>query len=158
LTQCMKLKEEHMDILNSKFDFNNLSIKDLVEARDLFHLHLLNKRNVIATAIGRYRILKTDPWPNSKRYKNSLEYNPKKPARTIKNSEVRDYSWPCILVFISQWEKPDKLSKAGQDELVPKCIYMPDGRIVPLCVVEAPKMDLFNERVYPSSLISRQTL
>src|SRR6478736_5089486 len=38
------------------FDFASLSIRDLLEARDLYHFHLLNKANVIGTAIGRYLI------------------------------------------------------------------------------------------------------
>ena len=41
-----------------KFDFKIISIKDLIEARDTFYAHLINKRNVVATAIGRYLIWK----------------------------------------------------------------------------------------------------
>ena len=35
-------------------NFSHLSVKDLLEARDLFHAHLISKQNVVATAIGRY--------------------------------------------------------------------------------------------------------
>ena len=39
-----------------KRDFSSLSVKDLLEARDAYHVHLAHLANVIATAIGRYRI------------------------------------------------------------------------------------------------------
>jgi hypothetical protein len=32
-------------------NFPSLSLKDLAEARDLFHYHLMNKKNVVATAL-----------------------------------------------------------------------------------------------------------
>ena len=37
-------------------DFRSLSVKDLLDARDQFHVHLANKPNVFATAIGLYLI------------------------------------------------------------------------------------------------------
>jgi len=50
-----------MDPLSSDFDFNMLSLEDLLRARDFFHLHLMHKANVVGTAVGRYLIRKTDP-------------------------------------------------------------------------------------------------
>ena len=38
----------------STSDFTSLSLKDLLEARDLYHFHLVNRQNVIGTAVGRY--------------------------------------------------------------------------------------------------------
>lgn len=128
-----------MELFSSKFNFNHLSVKDLVEARDLFHYHLINKKNVIATAVGRYRIRHDEPYPNQKEeYKESFVPK-KKEARRLDNSEVREYSWPCVLVFVSEWEDPEDLYKGGSDNLVPGSIFMPDGRIIPICVIEAPK-------------------
>ena len=46
------------DFLNVTTDFSLLSLRDLLAARELFHLHLINKPNVVATAVGRYRIRK----------------------------------------------------------------------------------------------------
>ncbi len=141
-----------MSILESKFNFNNLSVKDLVEARDLFHVHLINKRNVVATAIGRYRIRKEDPWPNQRGYQDTLK--PKQnAARTLGNSEVRDYSWPCILVFVDKWETESSLIRSQDDSLVPRSIYLPDGRIVPVCVVEAPRSVASDDTVDTNSLV-----
>src|SRR5262249_27061276 len=60
--------------------------------------------------------------------------------RTLANSEVRDYSWPCILAFVRSWEQEAAFSPAGRynpAQIVPKTLYMPDGRAVPVCVVEA---------------------
>jgi hypothetical protein len=78
--------------------YAHLSLRDLVEARDMFHAHLINKRNVVATAIGRYRIRKEDLDKNG-RYKGSSGGK-----RTLDNSVVVDISWPCILVFVREWE------------------------------------------------------
>jgi hypothetical protein len=56
-----------MDTLSrGSFDFTSLSLKDLLQARDLFHYHLMNKKNVVATAVGLYRIRHDDPWPSEK--------------------------------------------------------------------------------------------
>ncbi len=142
-----------MDVLSSKFNYNHLSVKDLVEARDLFHIHLINKKNVVATAIGRYRIRKTDPWPNQQGYSDSLKPSSKKPARTLLNSEVRDYSWPCLLVFVSEWTKPEELTKEGLDDLVPRSVYLPDGRIVPICVIESAKSELTSDVVNDLNIV-----
>src|SRR6478672_7728172 len=101
-------------IIQNQFDFSQLSLKDLIEARDLFHVHLMNRRNVIATALGRYRIRKTDPFPGAKNFEENLaERRKNRGARTLLNSEVRHYSWPCILAFVERWE--DKYSLIGDD-------------------------------------------
>src|SRR5262245_27876534 len=113
--------------------FSGLSLQDLLEARDQFHIHLMNKANVVGTAVGRYLIRKSDPLPPAK-----LSEGPK-PARTLENSEVRDYSWPCVLVFVSEWVDESHFGK-GQSlsGFIPKAIFMPDGRSVPICIVLAP--------------------
>ena len=88
--------------------------------------------NVIATAIGLYRIRVNDSWPTEK---GPGKIHGRYP-RTLENSEVRPYSWPAILVFVKQWQAPSELAPAG---LVPKTLYLPDGRSVPVCVIEAPR-------------------
>ena len=120
-------------------NFHHLSVKDLVEARDTFHVHLMNKRNVIATAISRYRIRKSDFKNDNgdKIYKASKKYP--KETRTVENSIVTEFSWPCVLVFVKKWEDESSLINDGGDNIIPKNIYMPDGKVVPICVVEAPK-------------------
>jgi hypothetical protein len=112
--------------------FDKLSLRDLLDARDLYHVHLMHHPNVVATAIGLYRIRDRDSWPEKKgAAKKHYTY-----PRTLANSQVRYYSWPCILVFVEKWEEPKNLEKGG---LVPKTLYLPDGRRVPVCVVLAPK-------------------
>jgi hypothetical protein len=113
-------------------DFAHLSLRNLIEARDLFHIHLMRHPNVVATAIGRYRIRKSDSWPNDRRQRHDSG------PRRLDNSEVRPYSWPCILVFVSQWEDPRQFASRPSD-MVQKTVFMPDGSRVPICVVEAPK-------------------
>jgi len=127
-------------------DFAHLSLKNLMDARELFHFHLMRHPNVVATALGRYRIRRGDSWPNDKRKHKGTG------VRRLDNSEVRPYSWPCILVFVSEWQDPKDLSHPG--DLVPSTVFMPDGSRVPICVVQAPKesavpVEAPNDIVYP---------
>lgn len=71
-----------------------LSVTDLLAARDLYHHHLTNKPNVVGTAIGRY-LIREQPGG----------------ARTLVNSRVEQgFSWPCVMVFISDWAAPKSLT------------------------------------------------
>lgn len=113
-------------------DFAHLSLQDLLAARDLFHLDLLRRPNVVATAIGRYRIRQGDSWPRDKKKIHGTG------PRRLDNSEVRPYSWPCILVFVSEWEAPE-VFRSHPDRMVPKTFLMPNGANVPVCVIQAPR-------------------
>jgi hypothetical protein len=135
-----------MDPLSFDSAFNLLSLPDLIQARDHYHVHLMHKENVVATAIGRYRIRRSDPWPSAHAPEVNKPQKGKsvapKEKRTLENSEVRPYSWPCILVFVKQWVEPGNFGKTSHgaqiDDVIPSSLYMPDGRVVPVCVVEAP--------------------
>lgn len=131
--------------------FTHLSLPDLLEARDLYHAHLINKKNVVATAVGRYRIRHDDRWPSAEEPRTGRAKGPKAP-RTLENSEVRPYSWPCIHVFVSKWEEDSALIADGTSELVPKAIYLPDGRVVPICLIWAPTGPAQEESVDPARL------
>lgn len=130
------------DILSTQNNYRSLSIKDLLAARDLYHYHLLNKANVVGTAIGLYLIRKTDqPSEEERALRGTAHEVPKvKEERTFGNSEVRDYSWPCVLALVRRWMQPDRFgTERGQlhpDQMVPRTLYLPDGRMVPVCVVE----------------------
>jgi len=152
------------DVLGVERNFASLATKDLIEARDLYHWHLVHRANVVGTAVGLYRIRKTDPWPTE--YRSDLEeaqvqaVTPKGP-RTLENSEIREYSWPCILVFVDRWIDPSEFrpgrSGASPDQMVPKTLYLPDGRMVPVCVVmierTVPDRDLLPDWHWPEGLI-----
>src|SRR5262245_32003724 len=90
--------------------FSSLSLKDLIEARNLFHYHLLNKKNVVATALGLYRIRKGDPWPSKDQPRPKQVRKKRSERRTLMNSEVRPYSWPCVYAFVSDWEYEESLA------------------------------------------------
>ncbi|MBB3964924.1 S1/P1 Nuclease [Rhizobium metallidurans] len=132
-----------MDVLGVERNYSSLSVKDLLEARDLYHYHLIHKANVVGTAIGLYLIRNSDPWPS----KSKPDADSKKQSggsrgeRTLDNSGVRDYSWPCIIVFVDVWVDEAGFGSGRGDlhpeNLVPKTLYMPDGRMVPVCVVKA---------------------
>jgi hypothetical protein len=113
-----------------------LSLRDLLDARDQYHVHLMRHPNVVATAIGYYRIRQDDTWPGVK-----PEHKGEGP-RTLANSEVRPYSWPAVLVFVDKWVAAEEFGKGRDydpDKMVPRTLYLPDGRRVPVCVIEAPR-------------------
>lgn len=114
--------------------FSSLSIKDLLDAREAYHVHLSSIESVVGTAIGRYRI-DQDDWyaenpPDRPRPPNAPI--PRRP-RTFENSVVRPWSWPCLLVLVDRWLP----RHAGRPE-IPRRLYLADGRVVPTCVVLAP--------------------
>lgn len=153
------------DYLSIDKQYNMLSLLDLLEARDLHHIHLMHKANVVATAVGRYLIRESDPWPGGFKDVAKLaraDRNKPKDPRTLENSEVRPYSWPCILVFVDKWLDQDMFGdgtkgKLSPSEMVSKAIYMPDGRVVPVCVVQASLDDQVpatpEDVTYPENLI-----
>ncbi|MER9191223.1 hypothetical protein [Mesorhizobium australicum] len=115
-------------------NFSSLSIKDLLDAREAYHLHLSHLDTVYATAIGRYLIRDTDP--NSKDATHRSDPYTLGP-RTLTNSSMKDWSWPCVLVFVRHWFSPAEIQAKPSlaAELVPSFLYLPDGRVVPTCVV-----------------------
>src|SRR5580765_6674476 len=68
-------------LLDTEKDFSMLSLRDLVAARDAYHLHLMEKRHVVATAVGRYLIRSDEKWP---RYLGDAAEHDKKVARQSK--------------------------------------------------------------------------
>src|ERR1700733_4996330 len=101
-------------------DYASVSIKDLLDAREAYHVHLSELENVVGTAIGRYLINEKD-W-----YASNPPDRPR-PAgvpmvnepRTLTNSIVRPWSWPAVLVFVKKWQ--DKGTLGG--EAGPKTFY-----------------------------------
>jgi len=130
-------------------EFSALSLSDLLDARQKNHVELMRKKNVVGTAVGLYLIRCKDPWPPKLPPPSS-----KRGKRTLADSEVRPYSWPCILVFVRNWEDESQLSSADR---VPKALYLADDRKVPVCIVEAPPIlttePIERKVVFPSSRI-----
>lgn len=123
-----------MTIALPRRDYASLSVKDLLDAREAYHTHLLHLDNVVATAIGRYRFVRTDaPEPEA-----PLAERGRDDPRTLANSEMRPYSWPCVLVFVDSWIPRAEFGKRV-DDIVPPRLYLPDGRVVPTCVILAEK-------------------
>lgn len=120
-------------------DFDSLSFRDLLEARDAYHVHLMNYPHVVATAVGRYRIRAEDSWPEPD---GTMKHKGTGP-RTLGNSEVRPYSWPAILVFVDEWVDVAAFGKGKRydpSEMVPRTLYLPDGRKAPVCVTLVEKV------------------
>jgi hypothetical protein len=141
------------DILGTKTNFRSLSIKDLLEARDQYHYHLLNKANVVGTAIGLYLIRKDDPDPRQEKTRGLKDSRNNRPRgeRTFENSEVREYSWPCVLALVRKWIDESEFGSAtGElhpEQMVPKTLYLPDGRMVPVCVVKVEQSEPHSRRI-----------
>jgi hypothetical protein len=133
-----------MGVLDVDRDYSMLSLRELIAARDLYHLHLMAKQHVVGTAVGRYLIRKSAPWPQDRQalvaYDTRNAQSTKKEPRTLGNSEMRPYSWPCVIVFVDQWVDEADLAGSGlvASDGVPRTLFMPDGSRVPVCVVYAP--------------------
>ncbi len=113
-----------MDVLSGPMSFAGLSLKDLLAARDAYHWHLMNKANVVGTAVGLYLIRKDGVAEDA--------------PRTFANAEVRDNSWPCILVLVNDWKASTDFGGDGgldPSHMVPRILYLADGRAAPVCVV-----------------------
>jgi hypothetical protein len=133
--------------------FNHLNITDLLDAREQYHVFLSKHPNVVATAIGRYLI----------RVDGDRPHNGKaKPPRTLGNSRVDPQkSWPCVLVFVDRWQSEEELvNTKSPGAVVPKTLYLPDGRAVPVCIVQARRdlepvdTPITNQTRYPKSVIA----
>ena len=129
------------DVLRTESNFRSLSVKDLLQARDQYHYHLMNKANVVGTAIGLYLIRDSEHERRAipRGRSNDRSGTPRREPRTFGNSSVRDYSWPCVLVLVKDWVLPSEFGsergKLDPAEMVPRTLYMSDGRMVPVCVV-----------------------
>jgi hypothetical protein len=132
-------------------DFHSLGIRDLLDARDQFHVHLAHKPNVFSTAIGRYLVRDTDRDAHEAGDGQVDDRARKAKQRTLLNSKVKPWSWPCILVFVKRWQTLEDLIDHPED-VVPPFIYMPDGRSVPVCVVLAESAHLPAPALDPSHL------
>src|SRR6185295_15305052 len=124
-----------------KRDFASLSVTDLLEAREAYHVHLAHLENVIGTAIGRFRMRATDPDAKSPEAREERRGRKGWAPRTLQNSVVKRWSWPCLLVFVNKWLTQEELVAQDPDQVVPRLLYMPDGRVVPTCVIYAEKQE-----------------
>lgn len=116
---------------------NSLSVRDLLEARDQYHVHLANLPTVIGTAVGRYRIRREDKnFKDKNQESRSGELGP----RTLLNSDFRDWSWPCVLVFVNRWLSLEELGK-HPERTVPPVLYLSDGRQVRTCPILVERRD-----------------
>ena len=120
-------------------DFRSLSVAPLLDVRDAFHAQLLHYDNVVGTAIGLYRIRASDSDavefddPHDLVQRRLEGQSPDAEPRTLENSVVRPWSWPCVLVFVDAWLTPDDI-RERPDAAVPPFLY--HGSIAaPTCVV-----------------------
>lgn len=121
-------------------NYQSLSVTDLLDAREAYHVFLNHLDNVFATAIGLFRIRYDDADATHHATLKAAKERGTKKARTFANTFVRPWSWPCVLVFVKEWIDPAEVPEHS-DEIVPPFLHLPDGRVVPTCVLRA---DLFS--------------
>jgi hypothetical protein len=122
-----------------------LTIQDLVRAQQLFHCDIASRQIVRATAVGRYR-LRIDPRDES--------------PKTLLNTYVdEEKSFPCILVFVSEWLSEEELKNdVFLRNRVPPYVTLPDRKSVPTCVLKIESDEsfappLFQRLNFPTWLI-----
>jgi hypothetical protein len=132
----------------------------LLEAREAYHLHLAHLENVIATAIGLYRIRERDPDTDAEVARDPKKWRQRSehvPPRTLQNSVIEKWSWPCLLVFVDKWLQQEEIVRQNPDQVVPRFLYMPDGRVVPTCTILAERSRLgpppLQNLTFPDQLI-----
>lgn len=110
-----------------------LTLADILDARQHYHVHLAHLPHVVGTAVGRYLIHERDWYAT---HEPSVPRKTPKPAsaRTLFNTVVKPWSWPCVLVFLNQWEHRGAFTR-DPDRMVPRALYLPDGRVVPTCTI-----------------------
>lgn len=125
-------------------NYSHLTIEDIVQAQQIFHSDLIDRDNVVATAVGRYR---------QRINKNETE------PKTLTNTRVEPNSWPCLLVFVNKWADPKEFYHSTYyQERVPPYLTLPDRRRVPTCVVKvetdsSADAPLFQRLTFPTWLI-----
>ena len=72
-----------------------------------------------SSTLGLYRIRKTDPWPTKHNPNPKPPEKHKDDRRTLFNSEVRPYSWPCVYAFVSDWKQEAALGETDPSDVVP---------------------------------------
>ena len=118
----------------AQLKFRSLSIKDLLEVRDAYHVHLTHLENVVATAIGLYRWAVDEKTGQPDR--RPLGARGRVKPKTLANTVISEDSWPCVLVFVKDWIPPSQFQHK-YDDIVPPRLYLKDGRVVPTCVLKA---------------------
>ena len=122
-------------------DYSSLSVRDLIEARDAYHLHLSHLVNVTATAIGRYRIHEDDWYAaHSPAEEKPKDFKPVTEAKTLYNTVIRPWSWPCVQVFVDRWVDRADFGR-NPDQMVPRALFLPDGRVIPTCTILVERQD-----------------
>src|ERR1041385_3651166 len=94
--------EVGVDMNEDSRRFASLSIKDLLDAREAYHIHLAHLENVYATAIGRYLLR-----PGERPHMTHAE-SAKLGRRQLATARIEDNSWPCALVFVRRWVARDE--------------------------------------------------
>ena len=130
----------------------------MLDARDAYHVHLLNLPHVVATAVGRYLKRREEAARQARSVDERLALKPGvRPPRTLEGSYVHSWSWPvCWCSLIMDGRRGDR-ERTRTTWCHGSCIFL-TVRVVPTCVVYAPPTVLSTEELeqhlsFPSSLV-----
>src|SRR3954452_22968855 len=116
--------ESNLALVERSPNYRALSVRDLLDARDQYHYHLMNKANVVGTAIGLYLFRKGDvAAPSDKKARTERRFD---------NAAIGEASWPCVMVLVREWLDDAEFAAAGRKhkpyDMVPRTLFLPDGR------------------------------
>lgn len=114
--------------------YRALRIEDIVQAQQIFHSDLVERTNVVATAVGKYR-----------RRRDEHDHGPK----TLENTYVSAHAWPALMVFVRKWASQSEFHKLNHEhQLVPPYVSLPDRRRVPTCVILVEEQHALSTPLY----------
>ncbi|WP_207210204.1 hypothetical protein [Lichenibacterium ramalinae] len=92
---------------------------------------------MVGTAVGLYLIRDSEVGTREGDRGGAPAERSSSGPRTFENSGVTSYSWPCVLVLVRDWVDATRFGHGGvdPDHMVPRTLYLPDGRAAPVCVV-----------------------
>jgi len=125
--QLRKMNSE-IDSLGTPPSYHTLSLKDLLDARENYHVQLTTLTNVVATALGMFRFREGEDEEPPKN-----DDSPKTFASTHQSKK----SYPCVIVLVKKWEATQNFKGHHATQKVPGLLHLPDGRIIPTCVIKA---------------------
>jgi hypothetical protein len=108
-------------------EFRALRLRDVLEARAVYHNHLVGIDDEIAgTAVGLKRFATRSGHP-----------------KTFENTVIREDSYPCLYVLVRRWRPAEEFQgdSAALGRFIPPVLHLPDGRKVPTCVLLVTSQD-----------------
>ncbi len=145
------------ELFSNTTNFASLSLKDLLTARSLFSLSPAKQKKCRGNRCGSL------PDPKKQIHGRIISIPTQNQRKKASGHFLIRKSDPIpghvFMFFVYNWMEEEKLSAVNPSDVVPKTLYLPDGRTVPVCVIEAQKQ-LYSDnlKVNMQSLFPRNVL